>query len=448
MFRQLSNPIKKEEALSSIIIGLFSTIIPSLLFSVWDGLIVAILLFLIFRFFFKKYYSLLFTFTFGILLVNSTIFLLILNYVNGEPFLTGGDDFLFYNAGKGLYQSRYDINIEVDGIPLWLSNYPAYLFIISIYYELLSLIGLNSLHFYNFTLFKVALGALVPVLIYKIGELTSLKVSKLTLIVILFFPLLILHTTSFLRESIISFFFVLGVYSILRIKPSFYRILIIFLLTIIVFFIRPVHSFLLILFYFLYYFLNRKNNFWLNFIFAIIIFIIGLIFLNYNNSGILLQYQNTQNSYRELSEMTAQNGSLGVKLYGSDNPFLWPIKYLYYLMSPIPPPIFEDLNLITIYITIGSVLWYLILLGFLKSGFRKVNRINPYFISLFLLFLIAAAVGVNTTKDPRHLIFIYPLIIPYGLKELSMIPKFVIFITFFSFLILASIGYIILKFAI
>ncbi len=448
MLRQLSNPIKKEEAINSLIIGLISTIIPSIFFSVYDGLVVAILLYLIFKLFLRKYDYVLFAYCYGILLINSTIFLLIINYVNGGPFLTGGDDFLFYNAGKELYRSNYDINIEVDGIPLWVSNYPFYLFLISFYYDFLSFFRLNSLSFYHFTLFKISLGAIVPILIYRISEIVNFKFTKGTILLILFFPTLVYHTTSFLRESIISFFLILGVYSILRIKPGFYKILIIFLLTIILYFIRPVHSFFLILFYFLYYFLNNKNSFRLNFLFTIILFTIGLIFLNYNDSSILLQYQNTQNSYRELSELTAQNGSLGVKLYGLANPFLWPIKYLYYIMSPIPPPIFGGLNLITIYITIGCVLWYLILFGFLKSVFRKVNRINPYFISLFLFFLITAAVGVNTTKDPRHLIFIYPLILPYGLKELFTIPKLAIFITIISFLILGAVGYIILKFAI
>ncbi len=443
----MSNPIKKEEALNSLIIGLISTIIPSILFSVYDGLIVTILLYLIFKLFLRKNDNLLFTYCYGILLINSTIFLLIVNYVYGGPFLTGGDDFLFYNAGKELHSSNYDINIEVDGIPLWVSNYPFYLFLISFYYEFLSFFRLNSLSFYHFTLFKISLGAIVPILMYRISEIVNFRFTKATLLLILFFPTLVYHTTSFLRESIISFFFIIGIFVILFTRQRFHKILFIILLCLIIYFIRPVHSFFLFSFFTLYHIIKSKSHFYIKFAIIFFLIISGFIILNLKDSNLLLQYQNTRSSYLELSELTAANGSLGVKLYGSNNKLLEPFKYFYYLMSPIPPPIFGGLNILTIYITIGSIIWYLIVLSFIKSVFRIENRINPYFLTLFIIFLISVVVGTNTTKDPRHLIYIYPLIIPFGLRELKMTSKLLLFVTISLFFIIGSLGYFMLKFS-
>ena len=440
------NSIKKDEAITCLFIGLLSTLIPSFIFSVWDGLFVAIILFFFIRLFFKKYDRLLFTFSFGLFLLNSTIFLLILNFVNGSPYLTGGDDFLFYSAGKELYKTGFDINIEVDGVPLWASNYPAYLFLISFYYKFLSFFGLNSLHFYHLTLFKISIGAIIPVLVNKVCDLISFGLSKLTFIVIIMLPTLVYHTTTFLRESIISFFFVFGVFIILSNKPNVFKLLLILITTTILYFIRPIHSIFFIIFSALYFIFNRKNAFGIKFYILIIFFIIGYFIFDINNSELFIQYQNTQNSYFELTQLTSQEGSLGVKLYGSNNILMWPIKYLYYLMSPIPPPIVGTLNLLTIFISIGSILWYLIVLGFLKSGLRKTNRLNPFFLTLFILFLIAGAVGVNTTKDPRHLIFIFPLIIPFGLRELKTIPRYVLYLLLILILIIGILSYILMKF--
>jgi hypothetical protein len=442
----INNPIKKEEALTCLLLGLLSTIIPTFLFSAFDGFIVALILFLFFRILFHKYDRLLFSFSYGLYLINSTFFLLILYIVNGSPFLTGGDDLLFYTAGKELYRARYDINIEVEGFPLWITNYPAYLFMISFYYELLSWIGLNSLHFYHLTLLKVSLGSVIPVIIYKIGNQISSGVSRFTLFVILMLPTLVLYTASFLRESVISFFFVFGVYIIISKKPSFYKLTIVTILIIIIYFIRPVHAVFLVLFFLIYFVSNRKSAFWFKFYIIFFLIISGLILYNFNGIGLFTQYQTVQNSYIELSKESSQEGSLGLKLYGSNFLLLWPLKFLYYFMYPIPPPIFGRLNLLTVFISLGSMIWYLIVLGFLKSIFRKVNRINPYFLSVYLLFIIAGAVGVSTSKDPRHLIFIYPLIIPIGIRELGIMPKMQLYLFFGVFGLIALFVYIILKF--
>ena len=446
MTNPINNPIKKEEALTTLFLGLFSTIIPTVLFSAFDGVILALILFLFFRILFHKYDRLLFSFSYGLYLINSTFFLLILYIVNGSPFLSGGDDLTFYTAGKELYASRFDINIEVEGIPLWIINYPAYLFMISFYYELLSWIGLNSLHFYHLTLLKVSLGSVIPVIIYKIGSQISSRVSRYTLFVIIMLPTLVLNTTSFLRESIISFFFVIGVYIILSKNKSLYKIIFVSILIIVIYFIRPVHAFFLVLFILINFILKSKRTYWI--IFYIVIFlIISVLFLyDFYEIGIFNKYQIVQSSYLELSKETSQDASLGIKLYSSNNLLLWPLKFLYYIFSPIPPPIFGSLNLLTIFISIGNLIWYSIVFGFIKSIFRKVNRTNPYFLSVFLLFVIASAVGVSTSKDPRHLVFMYPLIIPISIRELGMMSKLQLYLFLGVFGLIALIVYIFLKF--
>lgn len=444
---QLSVPIKKEQAITCLLIGILSTLIPSVLFFTLDGIVVAIILYFTVILFLKnsKSEAILFTFSYGLLLVNSTFFLLLLNYVNGKPFLAGGDDLLFFTAGKELYINDFDINIEVDGLPLWVTNYPAYLFIISFYYKFLSFFGINSLSFYHFTLFKILLGSLIPILIYKIGHFVSIRFDKLALFVVLLMPTLVYHTTSFLRETVISFFFLSGVYIILSDKAIIIKSLLFILITVILYFIRPIHSFFFILFFLLYLIISRKTSSWIRLNTAFIILIV-IYYFKREDSELFLQYQRTQSSYQELSAITSQEGSLGVKLYGANDLFFWPIKYFYYLFSPIPPPIVATFNLLTVYMSLGALLWYLLVIGIIKSGLRVINRMDPYFLTLYILFFLAGVVGVNTTKDPRHLVFIYPLIIPISLGELIITKKSLLLVLVFSFFIVGILGYILFKF--
>jgi hypothetical protein len=445
VFNSVSYPVNKSDALTLLILGVASTIFPTIFFSVWDGVFVAIFLFFAFRFFFKKYDRILFTFSFGLYLLNSTFFLFVLNLVNGSPFLSGGDDLFFYDAGKALFLSNYDINIDYEGFSLIAVNYPAYLYLISFFYGFFSFLGFDSLHFYHFTLFKVSLGAIIPVLIFKLRNFYYFNISKVDLIFIILFPTLILQTVSFLRDSLISLFFIFAVYKIVLNKKFIYKFLWMLPFSVILYFFRPLHGFLLIFFFVIYYFFSSKKFLWVKiFSFAFLFIFFVSYFISYFGD-FLDQYQRLQGMYSELSIETNQEGSLGVVLYASSFPLIWPFKLLYFYLSPIPPPIFATFNILSIYLSLGSLFWYFIVFGFFKSVLRKVNTISPFYLSLFLLFLVAGIVGVNTSKDPRHLTFLYALIIPFGLGELKLISKEKFYFFIFGALIVGIISYTFLK---
>lgn len=437
---------RKSIAFNILLLGLFSTIIPTLLFSVWDGILIALFLLVFFNLFLRGYDKLIFSLSFGLYLLNSTFFLIATNFIFGSPFLEGGDDKFFYLAGKQLYNSGYDIQTEVDGIPLWAANYPAYLYIISFYYGVLSWLGFNSLHFYHLTLLKISFGALIPVLINKIGNRYNIGFSKNSLLVIILFPPLVIQTSSFLRDSLISFFFILGAYIVTKNLNNFYKLFWILILSSIIYFFRPAHSVFLIFLYVTHMlFLSKK---YIGLKFSILGFTLLMLFVVFKQGygDLIEQFEKVQNLYTDLSLETNSEGSLGLKLYSSDLIVLLPFKLIYYFISPIPPPIFSKMNILSAYLSIGAISWYLIVFAFLKSIFRKVNKSDPFFISIYFLFILAGVIGISTSKDPRHLTFIYPLIIPYGLRELSLINKNQMFIILILSIILGFLLYISLKF--
>ena len=448
MIVKSNQPVQKTEAVIFFLIGLASTIIPSVLFSVWDGLIVALILFCIGRLAFKKYDRLLFTFSYGLYLLNATFFLMILNWVNGNPFLAGGDDLFFYSAGKELFLAEYNIITEVDGIPLWVANYPFYLYLISFYYGFLSQLGLDSLHFYHLTLLKVAFGASIPVFIFNLARHYQKDITKVDLITIILFPALVLQTVSFLRDSIISFFFILGVLKAASNKRIISRLIWLLPLATIIYFIRPVHAFFLIIFLVIYIVFENRRFLWLKIFGVSALAVICLFFFNKEVTTFFEQYERVQGMYTELSLETNQEGSLGVKLYSSNAPMLIPIKLLYYFLSPIPPPIVSGLSGLSLYLSLGAIFWYFIIFGFLKSVMKQSSRENPFYVSLFVLFVLAGLVGISSSKDPRHLTFMYPIILPFGLKELNTMPKNQLYVICILSAIFGLLGYVLFKFVI
>lgn len=441
-----SRSINNVEAVNLLLIGLCSVLIPSILFSVWDGIIVFIILFLILRLFFKNYNRVLFTYSYGLLTLMATIFLIMLNAVNGKPFLAGGDDLFFYNAGKELFLANYDINTEIDGVPLWVANYPVYLYMISGYFGFLTFLGIDTLHFYHLTLFKVALGSIIPVLIFNIFEKSTKSLSRVELLLIVIFPATLLQTVSFLRDSVISLFFVAGVFALVQTEYRYLKVFWLISISVAIYFIRPVHSLFFVLFCTTYLLFLNKNYFWLKtFGFGSLLSLI-LVVVSWKFGDLFSEIDRVQGMYMELSADTSQSGSLGVKLYGANTPLLFPLKLLYYYLSPIPPPIVGGMNSLSWFLSLGAFLWYLVVFGFLKSVSRLINRRNPIWASTFVLFIVAGIVGISTSKDPRHLAFMYPIMLPFGLKELATIPKVQLYVFFLTIAVSGILGYVFFKF--
>ncbi len=435
----------KVKGLNFLFLGIVATFIPALVFKVPDAPILALLLYAVLRAFLKRDTGAVFTLAFGIYLISSAFFLLATNYTFGRPFLGGGDDMYFFIAAKTLVKAKLDINTTVDGIPLWSSSYTGYLYLLGYYYKAISSLGFDSFHFYHLSILKVGIGSLIPVLVYAIFKRNSFIQLEGSLWILVLFPTLVIHVVSLLREAVISVLFLFVVYKVVNSRWQLTALLWVLLISFLVYSIRPVHSAFVGLFYFLWVFLSRPKNLTLKLGTLVVVFF--LFTMNWIK-GISLfgsDLDRIQGMYLALAQETNQEGSIGLRLYTSNFLLIQPLKLLYYFMSPIPPPMVIRLNLLSTYISLGIVFWYLYVFGFFSGYVNFLRKGDRLYLTVFLLFIISGIVGVVSSKDPRHLVYIYPLIIPFGYSQLQFIPKRRIQQIVISFLSLSVVGYLLLK---
>ncbi len=435
----------KVKGLNFLFLGIVATFIPALVFKVPDAPIVALLLYAVLRAFLKRETGAVFTLAFGVYLISSAFFLLATNYTFGRPFLGGGDDMYFYIAAKTLVKAKLDINTTVDGIPLWSSSYTGYLYLLGYYYKAISSLGFDSFHFYHLSILKVGIGSLIPVLVYAIFKRNSFIQLEGSLWILVLFPTLVIHVVSLLREAVISVLFLFVVYKVVNSRWQLTALLWVLLVSFLVYSIRPVHSAFVGLFYFIWVFLSRPKNLTLKLGTLVVVFF--LFTMNWIK-GISLfgsDLDRIQGMYLALAQETNQEGSIGLRLYTSNFLLIQPLKLLYYFMSPIPPPMVIRLNLLSTYISLGIVFWYLYVFGFFSGYVNFLRKGDRLYLTVFLLFFISGIVGVVSSKDPRHLVYIYPLIIPFGYSQLQFIPKRRIQQIVISFLSLSVVGYLLLK---
>jgi hypothetical protein len=438
--------IKKEFAIWTLIVGIGCVVLSSLLLSAFDGIIVALMLFCFFFALLTGASRLIFTFTFGFYLIFLTFFIVSTHILYGGPFLNGGDDSFFYDASKQVFLSNYDLNIKVDVFPLWIVNYPAYLYIFAYFFGLLSYFGLDSMSFYHLSLLKVALGSLVPVILYKVIKDHRWLTGRGVLSTVILFPTLTFYTVSLLRESILVLLFILVVWISTRRDNLLFSFLLVLIISILAYFIRPVHGILLFVFFGIYTLFSYKASILVK-ICALAFF--SLLIYSFNIfafAEIFHELNEVQEKYIAHSNEVNDVGSIGLKLYNSEHIWLWPVKLIYYLLSPIPPPIFSDFNGLALFLTLGSILWYFFVFGLFSSLRRRSNWNKPLYSSAVFIIFVSCIIGVSSSKDPRHLVFLSPLIVLLGHVELLHISKARlvfggVFITLFGLLF-----YVFLKF--
>jgi len=428
-----------------LFLGILSTLIPSIVFDVSKAPLIAILLYALVRIFLKRNSAAVFNLAYGVYLISGAFFLLVTTYTFGFPFLGGGDDKFFYEAGRALAQADMNINTYVDGVPLWAANYPGYLYILAGFYKVLALMGFGQYHFFYLSLLKICIGSLIPVLVFKIFRTLPHVYSERSLWILVLFPTLVIHTVSLLRESVISVVFLLMVYQVVKDSKPIKGLFWMLVCTALVFVVRPVHASFLVIFFLTYTFLSYPKYLAIKLGGLIIVFITlsmnwvqGLSFLGSDLDRV-------QDAYLTLAKESNQEGSIGIKLYTSNSLLLQPVKLVYFFLSPIPPPIVISINLLSIYISLGIIYWYLYVFGFFAGFSNFIKRGDRLYLTTLILFLVSGIVGVVSSKDSRHLIYIYPLIIPYGYAQVQFMRKRTIKQIVYGFLAFGVMGYIILK---
>jgi hypothetical protein len=428
-----------------LFMGFILAVIPTIMFDYLIGIVILFILISIAKLLLNRQSLILFFFSFGVNLIGSVILILSTFYLFGKPFLQGGDDELFFLASKDLFLNDFDFSISVEQVPLVAVNYPAYLLLFGAWFELLSHFLFSEPHFLALIYLKVFISSFCPVLLWKINNNLGLVKFNKVIVFIVLMPTLIYFNATLLRESIITFLFLVGIYKTTSENKFIFKLFFIFLISFVIYFIRPVNGFLMVSFFCIYEYLKRNDIVSFKSIIFLTVIVFSIQIFNSSLKNILESINTIQESYMSLTNSDNSVSSIGRVLYNSESFILFPIKLLYYVLSPIPPPFFSNPSIITFILSIGAIYWYLIVFSITNKCFRSFRKLSVFEKSIILIFLLSAIIGVSTSKDSRHLIYIYPLIVSAGQEEINNYYLKSITISAIFLCSIAAFSYFILK---
>jgi hypothetical protein len=349
------------------------------------------------------------------------LYYLYYNVINGKPFIGGGDDELFWVFANELAHSNFDFSIQFSSdLFFWAIEFKAYIIIFAGYIKFLSLLGFDGQHMYNLVLMSTFIAALSAGLMFRIIKGWYPHLKSKYLFIISCFPILIFHNVTLLRESWLVMLFLLLVL-VIQGKGFFYKMLFIPAILITAFFFRPAHGGLFLIFIISYLFFSLKSKKQR----TIILFISFIAFLGFVKLG-GLEYaeiiSETSEYYMELTEENSSANSLGNIFYSSDNPVFLAMRPIVLLFSPIPPPILARLRMDTLFFSLGSILWYylnglnILAVLFFSKHWRKTSF--PHVHIAMAITILASLILISlTSRDPRHLVYIHPFLLVYGINN-------------------------------
>jgi hypothetical protein len=368
--------------------------------------------------------------------VFGSLALLLLFQLDHGTYWGNIDEELFYEAAIG--QNR-------DGFYEASIRWVGYYFLLTEYYYFIREFIDSSVHFYHGILLSAFFSSFIPFFFKKhfYKKLLPVELNRLILI-LLFLPQFLIYNVTYLRDSLILLLFSVLVYFIgLRNRNILFRFIIIFFILALTFSIRPGSAIFLGVFVLFDLFFIEKNKYYL--IIGTFILVVAIIAGNVNFRNPIEVSQ----GYIELTEREISSNSLGHIVLSSDNILLFPLKMVYILFSPIPPQIVYKVSIQSVFFTIGSFVKYFYLIAFLISAFKNfiVKNKDIYLIrdSLFVFFLVAGV--LFTSRDQRHLNFLFPLVFYYGIEYSFKNKTFSRKTIFYSIVALPAIvtGYLFLK---
>lgn len=304
-------------------------------------------------------------------------------------------------------------------------GYRAYIFILSGYFWLINSIGFESTDIYHLILLNVFIGGLTANYIFKLAVKLRIRDLRWVFLASLF-PVTIFHHVTLLRDSwLFLFFLVIADMLFSQKRLSTRQWLFAIVLVIISANFRLAHgaifAFLLGL-NVLYRMKKRSHQILL--ISAVLLVVFGFL-----NSFIYEQIDRVSRVSEFYSSETVQNansGSLGALFFESKNPALLLIRPFFVLYQPIPPMIFTGVNLQNFFLSIGNIAWYFILTAYFV-GFRCVSQFDlkrkKIQIITFLMLLFSMLLVSFTSRDSRHLLFLYPMVNLVALLYIQKYPK-------------------------
>lgn len=377
----------------------------------------------------KQHHKLLFGYFFLSIVISK---LLVYDFlrVNGTTFIGGGDDQVF--TDMALYFTDHELDLSdpfYTAVP-----YKLYVFILTEWINLVRFFSgePNNQHFHSVLLMLNSFyGATIAVNVKRIMIHAGImdKIKSYTYALTLFNPFLLYYSSVLLREIFMVLLIVTTIYALLSDMKLIGKVLIIFLCFLGAVFVRPVNSVIILIASFIYMMQSIRSV-------KVRVFIIGtiaafILFYIVPNIGKLLGRDVSPESFNKFSELTlsqASESSIGAKLVQSSNPLIQAILPLYVLLSPIPPPFVSDLSLKAFLISLGVVSWIFSLVlyfPFIQTFYKERKEIAVNQIHYYRFVLISSIVaGINvlivgfSSHDPRHNLFIYPLLIPMALTNI------------------------------
>ena len=377
-------------------------------------------------------------------------------HINNTWFSAGQDDFTFHNISSGLAQGQYDFRSAGRNFNWHAVQYKLYILIFAYWYKFLSLIGINGNFFFHLNIINSFVASFIAPFIYKIGlKLFGEESStpKKAAFFCLFFPTFIYYSAIIIRDTWVICFFLMAVYFMLSDKSFIKKLVLIFVLIITVFYIRKASAVFISMFIFIYALFNTRNSYIVFFIYRIVPVVMVLILAVFftamqlptpkiapAHSDVLNYVNYITNYYRELATSESAHNSIGLRLRLSNNPIVVFIYHIYFYFSPIPPKFIKDFNIITVFLGIGNLLWYLLSPLYFIHAFQLKNSNKKVFIRAFFWFLILVLVIVGTTTGvQRHLLLIYPIVLLFAVDYiLNHKKQFYRYVAVFFFLFLIS----------
>ena len=368
--------------------------------------------------------------------VFGSLALLLLFQLDHGTYWGNIDEELFYEAAIGQYREGFYVSSIRWG---------GYYFLLTEYYYFIREFIDSSVHFYHGILLSAFFSSFIPYFFkkYFYKKLHHITINRLIL-VLLFLPQFLIYNVTYLRDSLILLLFSVLVYFIgLRNRNILFRFIIIFFILVLSFSIRPGSSIFLGVYVIFDLFFIEKKKYYL--IVGTFILVLAIIAWDVNFRDPI----EVGKGYIELTEREISSNSIGQRLLSSNNILLLPLKMLYILFSPIPPRIVNKVSIHSVVFTIGSLVKYFYLILFLISAFKNfVSKNKDIYMIRDTLFIFFIVLGVLfTSRDQRHLNFLFPLVFYYGIeysfKNKAVFSKYI----FYSIIALPAIfiGYLFFK---
>jgi|SaaInlStandDraft_1057018.scaffolds.fasta_scaffold00979_3 hypothetical protein len=374
-------------------------------------------------------------FFFNFYLIGSII-LIVLNRLDHNTNWYSIDTEMFYN-----------ISIGESVVGVYLSNikWVGYFFLLNEFYTIIAQFIDASVHFYHGILMNIFFSSFIPYFYQKhFKDKLSSKSLKKALIILLILPQFLMFTSTYLRDSFIMLFFAMLVYYINSKEIRDIKKITLVILTLgLTFTFRPASSFFLLIYVFIHFHNSIKKRYLL----TLVIILLGFYYYyGYN----FRDFESTAEGYKALTNKEASDNSLGNRLYNINNLFVFPLKILYLIFSPIPPPILSKLSLRSFFLSLGYLAsYYYIILYFTSLVKNLVFRIKDEGLTKdFIYLLVISTIVILTSRDPRHLSYFYPLIFIRGIVFIEQNKKFskdLIFLLIGLILPILIAGYITLK---